>query len=144
MSSALHSVAQEGNTMISLDDLAAEFSEVYGIDPEISRGTVSIRTDSMIDDPKLYEYIDGQDERLTEAGATLLRQQMSDLHGSGSVSVDAARAEVRRSAKRVDDSLERRDANIRAALTMDVPVKDIVADTGLSRARVYQIRDGRR
>jgi hypothetical protein len=33
---------------------------------------------------------------------------------------------------------------VRAALAANVPVKRITALTGLSRARVYQIRDGRR
>lgn len=33
---------------------------------------------------------------------------------------------------------------VRAALAQDIPVKRIMQITGLSRARIYQIRDGRR
>lgn len=43
-----------------------------------------------------------------------------------------------------DERLARRDAAIRSALSEGVPVREIVAHTGLSRERVYQIRDGRR
>lgn len=37
-----------------------------------------------------------------------------------------------------------RDDAIRTALTEGVSVADLVRETGLSRARIYQIRDGRR
>lgn len=37
-----------------------------------------------------------------------------------------------------------RDDRVRAALAAKVPIKQIMAETGLSRARIYQIRDQRR
>jgi hypothetical protein len=44
----------------------------------------------------------------------------------------------------VDEAVEERDDLIRRLLAGGVAVKDIKAKTGLSRERVYQIRDGRR
>lgn len=38
----------------------------------------------------------------------------------------------------------RQAAAVRAALAAGVPVRDLVAATGLGRERIYQIRDGRR
>lgn len=46
--------------------------------------------------------------------------------------------------RRRDFGSARRDAAIRQALTDGVPVADLVTQTGLSRARIYQIRDHRR
>jgi hypothetical protein len=43
-----------------------------------------------------------------------------------------------------DERLARRDAVVRRALAGRVPVREITALTGLTRARIYQIRDGRR
>jgi len=43
-----------------------------------------------------------------------------------------------------DDADKRRDDLIRAALADGVSVGEVVNATGLSRARIYQIRDGRR
>lgn len=48
-------------------------------------------------------------------------------------------------AARIHDALsDRRDQLIRDSLAAGVRVRDLVADTGLTRARIYQIRDGRR
>lgn len=52
---------------------------------------------------------------------------------------------ARRKALRViDDIDERRDQWIRGAILSEVPVIEIAEITGLSRARIYQIRDGHR
>ncbi|MEU3528803.1 hypothetical protein AB0E62_33980 [Streptomyces sp. NPDC038707] len=44
----------------------------------------------------------------------------------------------------VEEAVEERDDLIRRLIAGGVPVKDITAKSGLSRERVYQIRDGRR
>lgn len=43
-----------------------------------------------------------------------------------------------------DEALAARDAGIRAALAEGVPAAEIARLTGLSRMRIYQVRDGRR
>ena len=81
---------------------------------------------------------------LTDAGAQVIIEQMAaaaftivpsmlDEIAAAQALVDAA-----------EDNLLARDTSIRAALSEGVPVREIVAHTGLSRERVYQIRDGRR
>jgi hypothetical protein len=48
------------------------------------------------------------------------------------------------SADNVKASLEARNTAIKHALTTGASVAEIVAITGLTRARIYQIRDNRR
>lgn len=130
--------------MVRLEDLAGEFADLYDIDLAAARTAVSVHTDQMIDDPRLYQYIEGTDELLTEEGAAVLRKQMSEVYGCGSPERDEARDAVRSAVGKIEEHTGQRDAAIRAALTAGVPVKHITEDSGLSRARVYQIRDGRR
>jgi hypothetical protein len=67
------------------------------------------------------------------------------------LSVRAALRDVERATKarqRADvdagEAQERQAVAIRAALAAGVPVADIAGVTGLTAARIYQIRDGRR
>lgn len=68
--------------------------------------------------------------------STPLSQIVSVLDG-----IMASRKTARREA---DDLDEQRDIMIRKALAARVPVADLVTKTGLTRARIYQIRDNRR
>jgi hypothetical protein len=129
--------------MITLEELAEEFSTRYDIEPAAAREAVSVYTDQMIDDPRLYEYIEGEQEKVSDQGAALLRQQMSAVYGSGNPDIDDARDEVRSAVGLIKSGPGRRDAAIRAALKLGVPVKDVMADSGLSRQRLYQIQNGR-
>lgn len=54
------------------------------------------------------------------------------------------REELRQTVAQLATLSDRRDQLIREALAADVRVRDLVADTGLTRARIYQIRDHRR
>lgn len=130
--------------MVTIEALAQELSDLYDIDLGAARADVVAFADQISDDPELYD-IDGGNA-LSDTGAGLIRDQMSSVYGSGSIDMDEARYELRSAQALVDaaDELGRRDAAVRKALATSVPVKDIVADTGLSRARVYQIRDRRR
>lgn len=131
--------------MIAIDTLAIELSDLYDIELEAARADVTAFADQISDEPQLYD-IDGGNA-LSDTGADLIRDQMSTVYGSGSIDMDEARDELRSAQILVDvadEQLGRRDAAVRNALAKSVPVKDIVADTGLSRQRVYQIRDGRR
>jgi hypothetical protein len=130
--------------VIRLEDLAEEFSGLYDLDLAAAQQAVSVYTDRMIDDPRLYEFIQGEDEKVSEEGAARLRMQMSEVYGSGSPDADQARHAVRRAVSQTKKYQAQRDIAVRAALALDVPVSALMKDTGLSRARVYQIRDNRR
>ncbi len=58
--------------------------------------------------------------------------------------VKAAAAAVEQARLALERAEQRRNTAIRAALADQVPVSEIAAATGLSRLRVYQVRDGRR
>lgn len=55
----------------------------------------------------------------------------------------AARA-VTRANEAADAARERLAEQVRAAMAADVSVPQLMLATGLSRGRIYQIRDGRR
>jgi hypothetical protein len=53
-------------------------------------------------------------------------------------------AEVAAATERHSRAAGERDNAIRAAIAVGVPVPTLVTVTGLSRSRIYQIRDGKR
>ena len=54
---------------------------------------------------------------------------------------DDLRAELRRTVAQLGDLMDRRDELIREGIAAGVRVRDLVADTGLTRGRIYQIKD---
>lgn len=52
------------------------------------------------------------------------------------------RAELREAAEQAALAPQRRDELILAALAAGVPVPDVAADSGVKRARIYQIKKG--
>lgn len=58
--------------------------------------------------------------------------------------VEAAAGAVREARGALAEAERRRDEAIRTALEQGVPVTQIASATGLTRMRVYQVRDGRR
>jgi uncharacterized coiled-coil DUF342 family protein len=54
---------------------------------------------------------------------------------------DELRAELRQTVAQLGQLADRRDELIRECIAAGVRVKDLVADTGLTRGRIYQIRD---
>lgn len=125
--------------MITLDELASKFSTLYGIDRATALEAVSNHTDDMIDNPRLYRFVQGDEERLTDKGVTLLRQKMSEIYGSGQPDVDDARGEVRAAVSMMEKYQSRRDIAVRYALKMGAKAKDVAADAQVSPGRVYQI-----
>lgn len=53
------------------------------------------------------------------------------------------RSDLRHVVARLAELTKRRDELIREAMAAKIRPGDLVADTGLTRARLYQIRDGR-
>jgi hypothetical protein len=60
------------------------------------------------------------------------------------MAAEETRAELREVVAQLEALNQRRDDLIRQGLDEDARVVDLVADTGLTRARIYQIRDRRR
>lgn len=140
--------------MISIDALAAELATKYDIDRTAARTAVETYAGQLNDDDTLYDETSGE---LTKAGAELVRDQFAaDYAGQpapGSVGAThlELREEIKKSvalandlAQRRDGEIARRDDLVRAAIKGGVRVEDIAQDVGLKRARIYQIRDGRR
>jgi hypothetical protein len=135
--------------MVVIEDLARELADLYDIDLGAARADVEAYASQISDETPAegLVYDENGGFALTEQDADVIRAQMSSVYGSANIDIDEARDELRDAQSMVDTfdrHLGRRDAAVRTALAKSVPVKDIAADTGLSRARIYQIRDGRR
>lgn len=140
--------------MSSIDALAAELATKHDIDRAAAKAAIETYAGQLSDDATLYDETSGD---LTDAGADLVRDQFAaDYDGQptpGNVGANHVelRDEIKASMQRAnelaqerDDEIARRDDLIRAAIKGGVRVEDIAQDVGLKRARIYQIRDGRR
>ncbi|HET6914885.1 MAG TPA: hypothetical protein VFH56_02230 [Acidimicrobiales bacterium] len=123
---------------ISRDALAAELAATHDLDETAAAESVALYA----------EQLDAPDGDLTNTDADHIRRalQAALAHDTGAP-VDAvyeATAELAR--LRNDVALAEQDwrAAIRAALADGQRVVDIAEAAGISRERVYQIRDGRR
>jgi len=101
---------------------------------DVSRETIDALAGQINDDPALY---DPATERVTEAGAELIRSEVRSQSGSGDVLAD-----VEAAAAALETAKECRDAAVRAAFKVGAPRTAIARAAGLSRERVYQIVQG--
>lgn len=87
---------------------------------------------------------DAEAGELTDAGAEVVIGSIASaaLYNSSSVLDELMDAQA--DVGRHEEQLSRRDAALRKALSEGIAVREIAERTGLSRRRVYQIRDGRR
>jgi hypothetical protein len=71
-----------------------------------------------------------------------------NLHLNGKTDRELAAAELRhripKLIEKISDLGSERDLMVRRGITAGIPVIELAEMTGLSRARIYQIRDGRR
>lgn len=127
--------------MISLNDLAAQIADERDVPVADMLEIVKTYAGQISGDSDLY---DAETEELTDDGAEVIIGSIASaaLHNESSVLDELmdAQADVNRQPER----LTRRDNAVRKALAEGTPVREIVEHTGLSRERVYQIRDGRR
>jgi hypothetical protein len=138
--------------MTNIDRLGIELASRYDVDTRTAMEAVDTYAGQLQDDD-LYST---DTDRLTEAGAEVIRAQFAADHGAplpGTVADDKGqlRAEVRDLTQReadlrvgADQALDERDALIRRGIEMGVRVADLAEDAGLKPARIYQIRDRRR
>lgn len=135
--------------MATLDTLAAALADQYDTDPTATRRRVEEVADRLPAD----QY-DPATATVTDDGEAAIRDQYAyDYHGMTPTAQrhDSLTDLIRRAGEaaadhqcRADEWTDRRDSLIREAIAAGVRVADIVEASGLSRARVYQIRDERR
>lgn len=127
--------------MTSTRELAEKIAEERDVPVPEMLEIVRVYAGLIADDTDLY---DVEADEFSDAGAELIVTSVTEsaLYTTASVLDDLA--EAQEDVDRQEDRLRRRDAAIRAALKEGVSVREIVKRTGLSRERVYQIRDGRR
>jgi hypothetical protein len=138
-------------TTISIDSLAETIASVFGIDTlDAARQVVQVHVDQIADDADLYV---PEACALTEAGALIVAEAIRHSYAGGFVATTATalleriavKEEKRRlAAMEAQNYAEERDDLIRAALRTELRRTDIAAAAGVSEARLYQIRDGRR
>lgn len=134
------------NGSYTIDELAEGVAENWDIPVDVARDHITACVAQIADDEALW---DAEEERITRAGEYIIGRQLEDIFMSREA--DDAMADVRSAAAKVeqltgglDEAKHERDAKIRAALERGKSVSDLTEATGLSRERVYQIRDGRR
>lgn len=105
---------------------------VIDVDTKYDRQAIAATTqiDIISRDHPIHRFSDDAREE------TPAEQALGVLHGI----LDARR----RAQRDLDDLDESRDIAIRQALVSGVSAIDLAEETGLSRGRIYQIRDGRR
>lgn len=129
--------------MIELRVLAADLADKYDTDTAAMLEAVRTYAGQVSGDADLW---DAEAEELTEAGEEIVRGSVAAWQGDEGAQ-DAALAELAEAQADVDkhdEQIARRDAAIRAAVKQSVSALRIAEMTGLSRGRIYQIRDGRR
>ncbi|MGW1119245.1 hypothetical protein ACWD5B_19390 [Streptomyces tanashiensis] len=96
--------------------------------------------------PELIRYIDECDIDQDEDGTPLPDQwqMLADVLGAPDPSNVTELVEITAAVNRMAAAEQERDEKIRAAIAAGYPVISIAGHAGLSRARIYQIRDGRR
>lgn len=123
-------------------DITAETIEdlyAHGGSLELADGEVLTRD-------QLIQYIDNC-EIDTDADGTPTDDQwqiLADVLGAPDPSNVSELTEITAAVNRIADAEQERDEKIRAAIAAGYPVISIAEHACLSRARIYQIRDGRR
>jgi hypothetical protein len=135
--------------LIGIDNLAREMAAKYDIDQAAAYADTNAYADQISDDPELYGYDEDDGGAVTEAGAEIIRAQMATVYENDNFEQQAQDAVVKLQettarVKELDTAQDDRDTAIRHALQVGLPVRVIHEHTGLSRERVYQIRDKRR
>lgn len=129
--------------MIELRDLADELAEQYDTDRTAMLEAVTTYAGQISDDTDLW---DADTDELTEDGEEIVRGSIAAWQGD-TIATDTILSELTEAQDAVnlhDEQTARRDGAVRAAIAATVPVIRIAEMTGLTRARIYQIRDGRR
>jgi hypothetical protein len=134
----------EGLTDIELVDGAMPFENRWRFTYRhtVTGATATLETHG-IDDAEAYQAENIFPPRVYWNGSSTAHPQLEDFAADGYEPVQTYRPVIE--GQSVDVELvPHRDDRVRAALAAKVPVAQIMRETGLSRSRIYQIRDGRR
>lgn len=130
----------------SLDILTARISGRLGIDEAAARAALETYTAQVADlDGRTIGLDDlSDDDAAFLEGAVAAAQRAGDL-GDRELDILADTVTALDAAEQAAEAARHdRDQAVRAAIFAGARIVDITAITGLSRNRVYQIRDGRR
>ena len=137
--------------MTDINELAQRAAERFGIDGEavvdIARTYLKQGAEAVGDDPRLIDEDDLTDEQI-DTVMTAIEAEMGNAHAADEQDL-AELGDLRDRIALLEEELariaEERDRIVRRLLANAVvPVKDVAEAAGLTRARIYQIRDGRR
>ncbi|MFD7109125.1 hypothetical protein ACFWAF_02910 [Streptomyces microflavus] len=111
-----------------------------------SMGSLPMQDGTEMSYPELVRYIDECDVDQDENGDPLNDQwqMLADVLGAPDLSDVNELVEITAAVNRLAAAEQDRDDKIRAAVAAGHPVIAIAGHARLSRARIYQIRDGRR
>ncbi len=125
-------------------DLARTLADHHGIDTHAAAvDTVRVHVDEIRDDPELW---DTATRTLTPAGVEVITRAVNASHSVGAVATRAAQmlVELEEVTGEIDRLTARRDELVRQAMRTELRRDDIAEAAGVTPARLYQIRDGRR
>jgi hypothetical protein len=136
--------------MPTIPEIANQIATTHGVDRHAAIDVVRTYVDQIADDPDLWN---ADAEELTAAGTELVVGAIDESHRQGLFSTDASillqqieiaeqeRANLKQQAR---EALIRRDELVRRAFATELPRDLIATAAGINKARIYQIRDGRR
>ena len=136
--------------MPTIPEVANQIATTHMVDHHAVLDVVRVYVDQITDDPDLY---DPGTEELTAAGATLIVEAVDESYRQGLFSTDAgllleqiesAEQERANLKQQTREALMRRDELVRRAFHTELPRDRIAVAAGVNKARLYQIRNGRR
>ena len=137
--------------MTSIDTLAQAMRDTYGIDTlDAARAVVQVHVDQIANDSDFW---DADTDTLTEDGVELVSDAIAESYKHGVIATAAQQliddiadeaAAIKSAEQTIKERTVRRDELIRVALRTELRRADIAAAARVERARLYQIRDGRR
>ncbi|MEW1939272.1 hypothetical protein AB0331_18175 [Dietzia maris] len=124
---------------LSARDLARELADTHDIDHDSALESVEIYLDQI----EQLDHIDIDRDDISDDHADTVRDAFDASTDTTHVSALDELAEVRDKLDTLTKLQDERARLIRKALAGGARVVDIVAASGLTRARIYQVRDGR-
>jgi hypothetical protein len=132
------------------NDLASLIANQHDISQEAALAAILVHTDQITDDPDLYS---PEAEELTNAGVKLVTEAIAESYRQVLVStkaglllqqIEIAEQERANLKQQTREALMRRDELVCRAFNAELPRDLIATAAGINKARLYQIRDGRR
>jgi hypothetical protein len=136
--------------MPTINEIGGEIAERHDVDHHAAIDVVRTYVDQIADDPNLWN---ADAEELTAAGAELVVEAIDESYRQGLTStetglllqqIEIAEQEHVNLKQQTQEALMRRDELVRRAFHTELPRDRIAAAAGINKARLYQIRDGRR